>query len=139
MYPWLWIWAPQVHFPLGGDVTQRIDPVAQFLRAIPAGAGDAHVEEQAFGIASYGKQLGWITDVLLDVAKASPPVSPEAGKSLGQLKDAAGRIDGVKKTAQADKDRALREIESQVRAVCQQGDEARDALRDRLRPLLGAS
>jgi hypothetical protein len=139
MYPWIWFWAPQVHFPLGGDVTQRIDPVAQFLQAIPASAGDASVEEQAFGIASYGKQLGWITDVLLDVAKAAPPASAAAKKSLRQLKQAAGRIDTVKQAAKADKARTLQQIESQVRAVCLQDDAARAALRERLKPLLEAS
>ena len=26
MFPWLWLWAPQLHFPWSGDVAQDIEP-----------------------------------------------------------------------------------------------------------------
>ena len=76
MFPWLWYWAPQVHFPWSGRVAQQIAPDTHwFFGGIRPGAGDARIEEQAFGVASYGKQLGLITEVLLALAQESPRAS----------------------------------------------------------------
>ena len=37
MYPWLWFWAPQFHFPFSGSVAQRIEPDTRwFFDGIPA-------------------------------------------------------------------------------------------------------
>jgi hypothetical protein len=59
MYPWLWIWAPQLHFPWSGGVAQRIEPNANwFFDSISGQPGNAKIEKKAFGVASYGKQLG---------------------------------------------------------------------------------
>jgi hypothetical protein len=48
-----------VHFPwIGGDA-QRIEPNANwFFDAIPAQVGNAKIEQKAFEIASYNRQLG---------------------------------------------------------------------------------
>ena len=66
MHPWLWFWAPQIHFPWSGSLAQNIAPnTSWFSDLIQPGAGNARIEAQAFATASYGKQLGLITDVLL--------------------------------------------------------------------------
>ena len=69
MFPWLWHWAPQVHLPWSGDVAQRIAPATHwFFQGIQPGAGHPRIEEEAFDVASYGKQLGLITELLLDLS-----------------------------------------------------------------------
>lgn len=66
MYPWLWFWAPQVHFPWSGAVSQNIEPnTTWFSSLIKPGAGNAQIERRAFEVASYGRQFGLITEVLL--------------------------------------------------------------------------
>ena len=70
MYPWLWFWAPQLHLPWSGNVAQRIDPNTRwFFQGIDPSAGDADIEEKAFSVASYGRQLGLITEILIEVAE----------------------------------------------------------------------
>ena len=54
MFPWFWFWAPQVHFPWSGAVTQRINPnLSWFSDLIEPGAGDPEVERKAFGAPPY--------------------------------------------------------------------------------------
>ena len=94
MYPWLWFWAPQVHLPWSGDVAQRIDPTTHwFFQGIRPGAGHARIEEQAFDVASYGKQLGLISELLLDLTEpgqnALPPKAAEARRELQRSAAAA--------------------------------------------------
>ena len=84
MFPWFWTWAPQLHLPLSGDVAQRIDPSAWFA-AIPPEAGNGHIEQQACAVASYGKQLGLITELLLDVTQQTAPTSAQGQQALRQL------------------------------------------------------
>jgi hypothetical protein len=86
MFPWLWLFAPQVHLPWSGSVAQHIAPDTDwFFAGIPAAAGDARIERQAFEVASYGRQLGLLTEVLLDLAAQTPPRSAQARASLGRL------------------------------------------------------
>jgi hypothetical protein len=95
MFPWFWTWAPQLHLPLSGDVAQRIDPSAWFA-AIPPEAGNGHIEQQACAVASYGKQLGLITELLLDVAQQTPPRSAQGRQALRQLQAIRDEIEGLK-------------------------------------------
>jgi hypothetical protein len=90
MYPWLWLWAPQVQLPWSGDVTQRIDQTTHwFFQGIRPGSGHARIEEQAFDVASYGKQLGLISELLLDltepVQNALPPKAAQARRELQRI------------------------------------------------------
>lgn len=65
MFPWFWIWNPQVHWPLSGSVTQDIEPSLDwFFQAIPDRAGKGQLEQQIFEEFSYGKQLGIILALL---------------------------------------------------------------------------
>jgi len=135
MYPWLWFWAPQVHLPWSGDVAQRIDPTTHwFFQGIRPGAGHARIEEQAFDVASYGKQLGLITELLLDVARRSEGApSPEAAEAYGKLADIARRIEAIK-AREHSLDAAL--LERQLREVQRRGGADFEQLAARLRPLL---
>jgi len=97
MVPWLWFWAPQLHFPFSGSVAQNIEPnTTWFSDLIQPPAGDARIEARAFGVASYGKQLGQITDVLLALAEGGKLDSGEAALSLQSLKEIKRAIDQIK-------------------------------------------
>jgi len=97
MYPWLWFWAPQFHFPFSGSVAQRIEPdTSWFFAGIRPEAGNGDVEQQIFDVASYGRQLGLVTEVLLaQTAKDTVPAK-QAARSLARLKDVYQEIEAVK-------------------------------------------
>ncbi|MBA5636695.1 hypothetical protein H3H37_06465 [Duganella sp. LX20W] len=95
MYPMQWFWAPQLHFPWSGGVAQQIE-LDRFFDAIPPEAGDGKIERKAFDVASYGRQLGWISEVLLDLAKVTPPSSIPARKALESLTVADQEIQHIK-------------------------------------------
>jgi hypothetical protein len=95
MYPWLFCWAPRVHFPFSGGVAQQIDP-SWFFDAIRPGAGNGEVEKQAFDVASYGKQLGLITEVLLSHAGPDSIDPAKSAESLARLKAVYRKIEEVK-------------------------------------------
>ena len=98
MYPWLWVWSPQVHFPWSGSVAQSIEPnTTWFYNMIPPVSGNAEIEAQVFQLASYGTQLGLITDVLLEVIKETENLSPKATESLKELHNLKTRIEVIKK------------------------------------------
>jgi hypothetical protein len=97
MFPWILFWSPQLYFPWSGSVTQAIEPdTSWFFGAIPPGAGNGRIEKKAFEIASYGRQLGLLTEVLIDLADRQADVSPQAADSLRRLKDIRRKIEAVK-------------------------------------------
>lgn len=114
MYPWLLFWAPQLYFPWSGDVTQRISPnTSWFSDLIKPGAGDPEIEAKAFDIASYGKQLGIIAEVLIDMADSSELKSPESRKALAQLKTISAEVSSLKtKVAQERVDKLFADLET---------------------------
>jgi hypothetical protein len=135
MVPWLWFWAPQVHLPWSGDVAQRIAPTTHwFFQGIRPGAGDARIEERAFDVASYGKQLGHITDLLLDLAqRIDGAPSAKAAEARDKLADIARRIEAVKEFEyRLDADL----LEQQLREAQRRGGSDFERLAARLRPLL---
>ena len=69
---------PEVHWPFSGSVTQDIHP------SLLAKAGSQDTELRVLReVASYGKQIGVLSDLLLAVAAALPP------KKLGSDGDCA--------------------------------------------------
>lgn len=103
MYPWLWFWAPQFHFPFSGAVAQRIDPDTNwFFGGIRPEAGNGDVEKQIFDVASYGRQLGWITEVLLAQTAKGDVAPATADRALTQLEDVYRQSQAIK-TRNADK------------------------------------
>jgi hypothetical protein len=90
MMPWLNFWPPapaSTDTPLSGDVSQwfRI-----FSPTIVNGQGDPVLEREIVeNVATYGKQIGEITDVVL--ALAAHAKLPE-NQALAELKDIAARV-----------------------------------------------
>ena len=119
MYPWIWIWAPQVRLPWSGDVVQDIDPsTTWFFKGIQPGAGNARIEEKAFAVASYGKQLGLLTEVLIELAEKSSDRGAACAGPLKELKRIQAEIEKLK---EAEYDRELREIEARIATVQRRG------------------
>jgi len=80
MAPWFLLWAPY-YAPLSGQVQQAFSLDAFFGSIAPA-AGDGNIERAVFSYASYGRQIGMLSDVvaiLLDKAGLS---STEHEKAL---------------------------------------------------------
>lgn len=115
MYPWLFFWAPQFHLPFGGSVAQRIEPNTNwFFDSIANTAGNPTIERKAFEVASYGRQLGLITEVLIDLAAKAPPGSERGQQSLARLRDIQSKIEGIK---QRDADELAQEVCALVGAL----------------------
>ncbi|HEX5737529.1 MAG TPA: hypothetical protein VFY22_03390, partial [Hydrogenophaga sp.] len=67
-----------------------------FFDGIDASAGDGRIERQAFEVATYGRQLGLLTEVLVALADQTPPRSEAALKSLKRLKAIKAEIEEIK-------------------------------------------
>lgn len=89
MIPW-----SQFNFPWSGDVVQRIDPDF-FFGAIPTEAGDGETEKEIFKKASYGRQLGLITEVLLALVEETRPGLKDQ-ESLEKLKKIQATVETIK-------------------------------------------
>ncbi len=108
MFPWLWYWSPQVHLPWSGNVAQQIDPdTTWFFNAISPSAGDGRIEQRAVQVASYGRQLGLISELLLDLAEQTPPATPAGKKARQRLADIQRRIQSIKQDATGDEGEQL--------------------------------
>ena len=85
-------------WPLSGDVTQRIT-APWFSPSLTVNyAGDAAIEDRVVTeVASYGRQLGWLSEIALALAKGEAAPSD----ALGKLEKAARAIATIKKDAQA--------------------------------------
>ena len=94
MYP-LFSYAPRVQFPWSGNVTQDIAAEA-FFGAIKPEAGVGAIEKEVFELASYGRQLGLITEVLLSLADPAAIAPEQRDKSLARLKEIRAKVEEVK-------------------------------------------
>ena len=130
MFPWVWWWAPSIHFPWSGNVAQEIRPDTDwFFGAIPPSAGDGRIEKQAFELASYGRQLGLITDVLLGLCAERAPADAQAQAALAELRTIAARIEALKQRVRADDEaRLLTELQALVAARPEAAERLRAAL-----------
>jgi hypothetical protein len=126
MFPWLWLWAPQVHFPLSGDVMQR------FFQSINPDAGNAAIERRAFDeVASYGKQLGLITEVLIELAEdAELETSKESLRKLSRIREKIEQIKAEEYGSVAN------QLAGRVEALRRKGGPEYAQLVKRLTPLL---
>ena len=97
MNPWLVFFAPQLHLPFGGNLAQRIEPNTNwFFDGISPSAGNAVIERKAFAVASYGRQLGLIAEILVDITAEAPPSTPEGIEALSRLKKIKTEIERLK-------------------------------------------
>ena len=95
MFPWLWIFAPQTYWPLSGAVSQDLVTDA-FFRGIRPGAGVPAIERQVFEQASYGKQLGWLSDVIVEAIDVNALRSAGAREALASLRTLHARVERIK-------------------------------------------
>lgn len=134
MFPWLWVWAPQLRFPFSGDVTQDIEPsVSAFFKSIRPEAGNARIEERAFAVASYGKQLGLLTDLLIEVAQRALPDKGSSDTTLRELERIRDEIENIKR---AEYEAEAVALEAQVEAIAARGGPRAAQLARCLKPLL---
>jgi hypothetical protein len=84
--------------PWSGNVAQRIT-APWFSPSLTVNyAGDAAVEDQVVTeVASYGKQLGWLTEIVIASANGQPLPT----ETLARLEKAAGEIDAIKEQSRA--------------------------------------
>ena len=134
MFPWLWVWAPQLRLPFSGDVTQDIEPsVSAFFKSIRPDAGNARIEERAFAVASYGKQLGLLTDLLIEVAQRALPDKGSSDTTLRELERIRDEIENIKR---AEYEAEAVALEAQVEAIAARGGPRAAQLARCLKPLL---
>ena len=130
MHPWFFFWAPQVTLPFGGSVAQRIEPDTRwFFNGIAPTAGDPTIERKAFDVATYGRQLGLITEVLVDLAAQTPPTTAKGQKSLKRLREIQLRIEQVKEQDAID---ALEQIDALLARLKKAHPERLAAARQRI-------
>ena len=115
MYPWLLLWAPRIELPWSGNVVQDIEPnTSWFFGGIKPEAGNAKIEEKAFDVATYGKQLGLITELLVSLAEKQTALDPKAAESLKELKRIQAEIELIK---DAEYEAELHDLQGRVTAL----------------------
>ncbi|MGE0498394.1 MAG: hypothetical protein AB7O72_11245 [Ramlibacter sp.] len=118
MFPWLMYWAPQFQFPFSGSVAQEIAPdTSWFFGAIRPEAGNGEVEKKIFDVASYGRQIGLLTEVVLALKDDPALTQEQAEKSLHKLHDIYLRIEQVKAGNAADLEDAAARLLDQLRRL----------------------
>jgi hypothetical protein len=93
MNPWLFPWWGFFKGPLSGDVTQDIDPITTWLSPQFEFnfSGNRRIEAEVIAeVASYGKQLGIISEALLELADG------KKGGAIERLKALTEDIEKVK-------------------------------------------
>lgn len=101
MFPLYRYFSPHFRFPFSGDVNQQISPETDwFFGNINPQVGDGEIEREVFlKIASYGKQLGKITAVLLGLIEELRKNKPSVLKDfpeLAELRELHERIERIK-------------------------------------------
>lgn len=96
MLPWL---QSNFNFPLSGHVTQKIEP-DWFFDTIEPEVGDSEIEKEVFfKVASYGRQIGMLTEALLSIADELK-LNSEHIKTLSKLKELQAKVEAIKTSKQ---------------------------------------
>ncbi|BFM14692.1 hypothetical protein R50073_08750 [Maricurvus nonylphenolicus] len=93
MFPWMFPWPDLNKWPLSGNVTQDISPITSwFSPQLEVNfAGNRQLEGSVVAdVASYGKQLGIVSEALLEVAHG------EKGSAVEKLEALVKQIEAVK-------------------------------------------
>ena len=93
MFPWMNPWLYAFKAPWSGDVDQNIAPVTSwFSPELEFNfAGSKAIESEVVAqVASYGKQLGMLSEAVMEIAEGKP------GQSLKDLKKLMTEIDKIK-------------------------------------------
>jgi 1-aminocyclopropane-1-carboxylate deaminase/D-cysteine desulfhydrase-like pyridoxal-dependent ACC family enzyme len=115
-------------------VSQNIEPKtdAWFSDLITPESGNAEIERKAFAVASYGKQLGLLTDVLIEMAEQAA-LSPDGSRSLERLREIKASIDEIKESTYRSH---VSQLTSEVQALRARGGAEYEQLSQSLLPLL---
>ena len=119
---------PAFRLPLSGNVTQSINPWTWLFNPVGSQIGLVNIElgqssnpaveeEVLSDVASYGKQLGIITDVVLELAGDKPPKDEHP---LAQLREIAAKVRKLKE----EHERSLAKQASDAMAKLAKTDEA---------------
>jgi len=97
MFPWFYN-SSNYHFPFSGAVKQHISPETDwFFGSITPNAGNAEIEKEIFyETASYGKQIGIITDVLLALLNEAGSSVLKDNPAVKQLKEISQKVEVIK-------------------------------------------
>lgn len=98
------------HFPLSGNVAQRI-----FSPAITVNyAGDAAIEERVVSdVASYGKQIGWLSEIVLALAQDKRPDRDTVQSLAGAIEKIEDIKQQLKKSTLASAVEALNQLKEE--------------------------
>jgi hypothetical protein len=93
VFPWLWMWSPHYHL-----FNQNVQPQTDWVFGnISPLAGNGATEKRIHeGVASYGRQLGLITEVLLSLADRDSITPEQARESLARLKAIRQEVEQAK-------------------------------------------
>lgn len=107
MFPLYRYFSPHFRFPFSGDVNQQIAPETDwFFGNINPTAGDGEIEKEVFlKIASYGKQLGKITAVLLELIGELRKNKPSVLKDFPEFSELKELHEGIERIKEENKDR----------------------------------
>lgn len=108
--------------PLSGAVNQRIATAFLSPSFVVNYEGNARIEERIVSeVASFGRQIGWLSELVLELAGREGL----EGETLGKLRDAQKRIAAIKANAA---DTALEKAEDALRRLEQEHPEQHRAL-----------
>lgn len=96
MFPWIWFWMPQYHFPWSGAVNQDIS-TDWFDIYVKPHAGNSDTERKAVSLMSYGTQLEHIINVLLETTGNQLVATEKSENSLEKLRELKTAVEAIKK------------------------------------------
>ncbi|MDH3227503.1 MAG: hypothetical protein OEM67_10510 [Thermoleophilia bacterium] len=118
MNPWFFPWWGLFEGPLSGDVTQDISPVTSWFspQLELHFAGDRRIEAEVVAdVASYGRQLGILSEAVLELAGG------KKGDAVARLQELAAKIEAVK---ERHSDALEQSVKSDLERLKQQDPEA---------------
>ena len=127
MNPWLFPWGGLFKGPLSGDVTQDIAPITSWLSPQFEFnfAGNRRVEAKVVAdVASYGKQLGILSEAVLELADGNKGVAVDRFKKL---------TDKIEEIKHQHKDRLEQKLKAELDQLEQQDPKILKLLLDEYR------
>ena len=122
--------------PFSGDVTQDINPVTRwFSPTFVTYQGDMDIEEEVVTeVASFGKQLGKLTEAVLALADGKGPKDDEVFRELEAIRD------GVERIKESRSDSLRKKADDAFQALLKSNpEEAEDLIKAMQRSLKAAS
>ena len=126
--PWVWNFEPHIQYP---GLAQNIAPATNwFSQMIPSDPRRAGIEEKAVAVASYGQQLGLISELLLALAgQPGVKLDKQATEAQDRLREVVRKIETIKHREQQ---AGLRNAPERLRDLKDRDPAAYDELKMRL-------